>query len=103
MNELILNHNQYLELEKLAWNAFAPLVGFMTEEEFNSVVKTMRLPDGEIFPLPVILSISSETAKRLGSLSHVKLVYAGQDVGTLQPKSVFTCNKQDVAQCVFGT
>lgn len=49
MAELELDRDQYLELEKIGLGAFAPLTGFMSGEEFRSVVDTMRLPDGTVF------------------------------------------------------
>ena len=47
MTELHLTKNQYLEVEKLSLGAFAPLSGFMNEEQFHNVVDDMRLPTGE--------------------------------------------------------
>ncbi len=41
-----LDLDQYLELEKIALGAFAPLSGFMGEEEFWSCARSGRLSDG---------------------------------------------------------
>jgi len=51
-DSLALDRRSELELRKIAIGAYAPLTGFMTEEQLNSVVASMRLPDGRIFPLP---------------------------------------------------
>lgn len=40
--------------------AFSPLRGFMTEEEYTSVVENMTLPDGTLFGLPVVMDTSDE-------------------------------------------
>ena len=50
--------DSYLELEKIAEKVFYPLKGFMTEKDFISVVEGMRLNNGKLFPLPVLLPIS---------------------------------------------
>ena len=55
MAELVLRPRQYLELEKIAVGAFRPLDGFMDEGQFRAVVETMRLPNGDPFPMPVVL------------------------------------------------
>ena len=55
-SSLAINRRQYLELQNLGLGAFAPLNGFMKEEEFNSVVETMRLPSGDVFSLPVMIA-----------------------------------------------
>ena len=56
--QLPINRRQYLELQNIGVRAFAPLEGFMTENEFTSVVETMRLPDGQVFPLPVVFDVT---------------------------------------------
>jgi sulfate adenylyltransferase len=103
MTELVIDQNQYLELEKLAWGAFAPLTGFMTEQEFDSVVDRMRLPDGQVFPLPVVLAVDHETAERVRGADRISLIYQGAAVGSIEPESIYTCDKPAVAEKVFGT
>ena len=103
MSELTINRHQYLEMEKLHLGAFAPLTGFMTEDEFRGAVETMHLPGGEVFPLPVVLDISVADKARLQGLPRVTLVYDGEAVGEIEPQSVFTCDKSDVAARIFGT
>ena len=60
---LDINRRQYLELQNIGLEAFLPLNGFMKEEEFVSVVETMRLPGNDVFPLPVVLDVDAEQAK----------------------------------------
>ncbi len=103
MTELTLNRHQYLELEKLHLGAFAPLQGFMTEDEFRGVVDALRLPDGEVFPLPVVLDVSAADKARLQGLPRVTLLFEGEAVGEIEPQSAFTCDKTDVAAKIFGT
>jgi sulfate adenylyltransferase len=103
MTELAINRSQYLELEKLALGVFRPLSGFMNEQEFSTVVSRMRLPVGDVFPLPVVLDVSADDAARLRGRPSVSLVFEGAEVGTLAPESVFTCDKESVARSVFGT
>ena len=81
MYKLTLKKHQYLEFEKLAIGAFSPLVGFMTETEFNSVVNDLRLPDGKIFPLPVLLDIDRTIYLKILKLSEILLSFDGREVG----------------------
>ena len=84
---LALTPVQYLELEKIALGAFAPLHGFMDEVEFNSMVETMRLPDGAVFTLPVVLDVDTNTAKDLAARDQVELTFNGEPVGRLLPSA----------------
>jgi sulfate adenylyltransferase len=103
MTELVLNRFQYLELEKIGLGAFLPLDRFMTEEDVNAVADTMRLPSGEVFPLPVVLDLTLEEATRLKGLPRVSLVFEGLEVGTLMPESIYRPDKVKLALKVFGT
>ena len=38
-------------------DGFNPLTDFMNEGEYNSVVSDMRMTNGELFPIPVVLDV----------------------------------------------
>ncbi|MBT6278065.1 MAG: sulfate adenylyltransferase [Chromatiales bacterium] len=103
MSNLELNRTQYLEFEKLTLGAFDPLNAFMNEEQFLTVVESMRLPTGDVFPLPVVLDVSAEQARALKGSRDIALHHAGTHVGYLHLDDVFTCDKSRVAPLVFGT
>ena len=103
MTEIVLDRFQYLELEKLALGAFRPLDGFMTEDEFLHVVSDMRLPTGDVFPLPVVLDLTAEEARRIRGRPRVTLLFGDEEIGEVRPTSIFTCDKAAVAEKVFGT
>jgi len=103
MSEMMIARRQYLELEKLAVGAFAPLTGFMREDEFNGVVDSMRLPSGALFPLPVVLDLTPAQAASVRAGRRLTLVYEGTEVGAVDVESVYTCDKPKVAASVFGT
>ena len=78
-----------MELEKIGIGAYKPLKGFMTKEDFYSVVNKMRLSSGELFPLPVILPILNDEAKNINQASKIHLYFKNLEVATMVPKSVF--------------
>jgi sulfate adenylyltransferase len=101
--ELSLTERQYLEFEKIALGAFAPLSGFMNEDEFVGVVHHLRLPNGQLFPLPVVLDLSADQVASVTGSQSVTLLFDDQEVGELRPESVFRCDKVEVARKVYGT
>ena len=101
--QLHIKLRQYLELENIALGCFSPLTGFMSENQFIAVTENMRLPDGELFPLPVILDITREEASTMASAGRIALLFGDQEVGEMVPSGVYTCNKEAVAEQVYGT
>ena len=45
LSEINFDHNQNLELERIAFGACYLLSGLMNEDDFNSVVEHIRLSD----------------------------------------------------------
>jgi sulfate adenylyltransferase len=98
MIDLALDRGQYLEFEKLAIGAYAPLAGFMTGDQFDAVVETLRLPGGEPFPLPVCLEVDPGLAVK----DRIGLGYQGRQVGWMYPDQLFQRNRELAAEKVFG-
>jgi sulfate adenylyltransferase len=103
VDHLALSRRQYMEMEKIGLGAFAPLSGFMNEDQFRNVVDHMRLPDGAPFPLPVILDITGDQAKGVRPGARLALVFDGLEVGELSVESIYGCEKESAAQKIFGT
>src|SRR5262245_37833070 len=52
-----LSPRELCDLEMLATGAFSPLRTFMGADDHHSVLKTMRLRDGTLFPIPITLTV----------------------------------------------
>jgi sulfate adenylyltransferase len=102
MSALAITRDQFLELQKIGIGAFAPLTGFMTEDDFHSVVSNLRLRDGSVFSLPVYLDVSADHARWIRSASRITLSYQGKPVGEIEPLSIFRWDRKRVARRVFG-
>ena len=104
MKTITLSHSSFLEICCLLDGTFKPLLGFMDKTEFDSVVNTMRLPDGEPWPLPVILDVDGETARSATSESEVLLVYQGHEVAHMSQITCFSwSDKETSCKKLFGT
>ena len=54
------------DLELIATGGFSPLDRFMGKDDFESVVESMRLADGTLFPIPVTLPVPQHVGVALG-------------------------------------
>ncbi|WP_143325412.1 sulfate adenylyltransferase, partial [Carboxydocella sp. ULO1] len=102
--KILLGAKELSDLEMLAVGAFSPLTGFMTQEDYRRVVAEMRLADGQIWSMPITLSVSAEQAASLKPGQEVALVGADQTIyGSLQVEEVYSYDKREEARQVFRT
>src|SRR5262245_399303 len=57
-----LTERQLCDIELLLNGAFSPLEGFLTRAEYDSVLASMRLPNGVLWPMPITLDVSEQFA-----------------------------------------
>lgn len=60
LRRINLTAKQSCDLEMIGIGAFSPLVGFMGKSDFESVCTQMRLASGDIWPIPILLSVDSD-------------------------------------------
>ena len=76
--KIVLNHRQLCDFELIANGSFSPLKGFLNECDYKSVVKNMRLKTGELWSMPITLSINE---KQKDELQHCDEVVLEHDTG----------------------
>ncbi|NRR21975.1 sulfate adenylyltransferase [Brevibacillus sp. MS2.2] len=92
------------DIECLAIGAFSPLTGFMEEADYHTVVETMRLANGTVWPLPVTLAIDADEHNDVVPGDSILLRGEdGVDYAILQVKSCFVPDKMREAELVFRT
>ncbi len=99
---LNLRGRQLFDLEMLLVGGFAPLQGFMTKEEYDGVVSRMELPDGSIFPIPIVLDVPSISPYRVGDAVLLCDQY-GNPLAELSITSRFMPDKTFEAENVYRT
>ncbi|MGE5703368.1 MAG: sulfate adenylyltransferase [Clostridia bacterium] len=91
------------DLDCIAIGAFSPLTGFLNEDDYHSVVESMRLADGTVWPIPVTLAVD-EREKSLSVGDRVILRGEdGVDYAILTVESTYTPDKQKEALQVYRT
>ena len=101
---LDLTARQLCDLELLLNGGFSPLQGFMNRVEYEAVCKTMRLPDGGIWSIPITLDVAEEVAKDLKPGEPVALrTPEGFLVAVLHVGDVWQPDRASEAMSVFGT
>jgi len=104
MKSITLSERQVNELEMMINGGFSPLEGYMGEDDYQSVLSTMRLVDGTVFPMPICLGVSESIAENLSIGDQIALRDAeGFMPAILELEEIYKINKRDEALAVFGT
>jgi sulfate adenylyltransferase len=99
-----LTPRQICDLELLTNGGFSPLNGFMTKDDYNHVCKKMRLADGTIWPMPIVLDVTEEVAKNLKTGESLALRdLEGTMLAVLHVEDIWQADLQAEAEQVFGS
>ena len=99
-----LTARQLCDVELILNGAFSPLEGFLTQAEYDRVLRDMRLPSGLLWPIPVTLDVSVEFASRTSRGEHIALRDPeGVLIATMEVSDIWEPDKAAEASSVFGT
>lgn len=102
--ELVLNRQQLGELENIATGLYSPLEGFLDELNYYSVINEMRLGDGTVWTMPIVLDVSEEEARSLRVGTQVALKGAdGKIYGILDLEDKYVPDLIGEAEQVYQT
>ncbi|GAB4307197.1 MAG: bifunctional sulfate adenylyltransferase/adenylylsulfate kinase [Phototrophicales bacterium] len=97
-----LSQRALCDLELLAVGAFSPLDRFMNYEDYQSVLDTMRLKDGTLFPMPITLPAPDDM--RLTLHSDVALADERNNLlAVMTIDDIYEWKLEELATKVFGT
>lgn len=98
-----LTPRQICDLELLMNGGFNPLKGFISEADYNSVVETMRLEDGSLWPMPITLDVGEAFAEKLNIGQDIALRdQEGVILATMTVTDRWMPDKAKEAKLVFG-
>jgi sulfate adenylyltransferase len=101
--QLQLDQQSLADVECIGTGIYSPLTGFVTEDDYNSIVKDMRLSNGVLWPIPVSLAVTEDIAGKINPGSEISLWYKEKIIAIMEVKDKFTPDKKEEARKVFGT
>ncbi len=97
-----LTERAICDLELLAVGAFSPLDRFMGQADFQSVMDTMRLVNGSIFPMPITLPIDAIDTVKIGQALALR-DRRNNLLAILHVSEIYAWDRDELAMKVFGT
>jgi sulfate adenylyltransferase len=99
-----LTPRQLCDLELLLNGAFSPLRGFMARKDYESVCSSMRLSDGTLWPVPIVLDLPEELAEGLKSGTSLALRDPeGVMIAALHVDEIYRPDREAEAEAVYGS
>ena len=89
----------------IAYGFLSPIRGFMGRADVEAVVKEMRLADGLVWSIPIVFDLSDSDLVdyKVHTGDTYLLTYNGGALATLELDEIFTFDKEEMAQGVYGT
>lgn len=104
LKKVALSERSQADLECIATGIYSPLVGFVTEAQYESIVHDVRLPNGLAWSIPITLQASEAEAADIAPGSEIALTYPNGDVAALmQVTDVYRPDQDVEARSVYGT
>ncbi|MGA7801909.1 MAG: hypothetical protein WCC36_13970 [Gammaproteobacteria bacterium] len=100
---LTLIQRQVCDLELLMNGGFSPLTGFMNQTTYTSLLETLTLPDGALWPISMLLDVGTEVAAKLQADSKIAISDGGGFMAAiLTVGDVWGADKDLEADAVYG-
>lgn len=100
--KLVLNIEQIKDAKNIAQGAYSPLEGFMKENDFKRVVSEMRLANGLVWSIPIVLDIDKK--EDFEGEKQVLLIDSNEKpIALLKDIEIYSYDKDLFAENVFGT
>src|SRR5262249_14942321 len=97
-----LTQRNLCDLELLATGGFSPLRRFMGRVDYQSVLRSMRLADGTLFPIPITLPVARNL--NLSEGAEIALADEHNDLlAIMRVEEIYEWNREDEAESVYGT
>jgi sulfate adenylyltransferase len=99
-----LTRRQLSALELLVTGGFSPLTGFLGQADYLSVCRSMRLADGTLWPVPVVLDLPEDLARSLSAGDPLALRDPeGVMLAVVHVAEVWQPDREAEAEAVYGT
>lgn len=101
---IVLDEEKIKDVKNIANGVYSPLNGFLKQKSFQSVVSDMRLKDGTVWSIPIVLDISDSEHQDIKKEKKILLLNQNKNpVAVLKNIEFYSNNKGFFAENVYGT
>lgn len=101
LTQVLIDEETTKEVQNIAHGIFSPLEGFLTKQDYMSVVKEGRLGNDTPWTIPIVLDISPDS--NISEGKEVVLVYQQKPIAIVHVEEIYGYDKKELADKIFGT
>jgi len=91
------------DIANIAHGVYSPLEGFLTQEDYLSVLYNMRLQNDVPWTIPIILDVDPSEIAGVKEGDDVALVYQGKPIAVMKVEEVYGWDKKEYCEKVYKT
>jgi sulfate adenylyltransferase len=103
LHSLIINRELAQEIDNIAKGVFSPLEGFLTKDDFDSVLRKGRLASDVPWTIPIVLDTDESEVSSVSIGDDVGIHLNGNSIAIMKVDDIYSFNKKEYAKSVFGT
>lgn len=102
--KLVVSSVTVSDLLLIATGGFSPLKGFMNQDDYKQVCRHMRLSNGVVWSIPIVLPVPKKKVKEIEASSHLFLYGPDQQLlAVMKPESIYSVDQRQEAIDVYQT
>ena len=100
----VLNERQICDLEMILNGGFAPLNCFLSKDDYESVLSSMRLNNGILWPIPINLDVNEEFSRKINPGDKLTLKdKEGFSIAIIDIEDIWNPDLKKECMSVYGT
>ena len=106
LKSLVLTDRQLCDIELIMNGAFSPLKGFLGKVDYDSVLSNMRLENGEVWPIPIMLDVDESYIEENSIEVGTEIALREKEgflIAFLTVSDIWSPDKKIESEAVFGT
>lgn len=104
LTHVAIREKDLMDCEQFAYGTYSPLTGFMDRETLESVLDTYRLPNGEVWTLPLLLQIDGDEVRNVSAGDRIVLTDEnGRVHSLLDVTEMYRYDLDSLAARMYGT
>jgi sulfate adenylyltransferase len=100
---IVVNKELAQEIDNITQGVFSPLEGFLTRNDFESVLSHGRLASDIPWTIPIVLDIDESEVDGTRMGDDVGIQLNGEPIAIMTIDELYSYNKKEFAESVFGT